>query len=222
MILPFFDQAPLYNAITPRIQANQFPGAWPEATTIIKTVLCPSDAVGIKTTQQGFHGNYLVCHGSSHNGNNNTYAKTDGMFYPLSSVDFGKVKDGTSNTAMFSEIKLSLDSIGADGPGNVECGGSHDLRGRYHNGYHGNITFTTMRPPNTDVGDALQYCNGNPDAPCRVCRSGQQELHARSYHTGGVHIGMADGAVHFVSENIDQGVFQALGSINGRETVSFP
>jgi hypothetical protein len=40
---------------------------------------------------------------------------------------------------------------------------------------------------------------------------------ASSYHTGGVQAVMADGAVRFVSDNIDQGVFIAAGSRNGSE-----
>ena len=42
---------------------------------------------------------------------------------------------------------------------------------------------------------------------------------ASSYHTGGVHALMADGAVKFISENIDQATWMGAGSINGSETL---
>lgn len=220
MILPYVDQAPLYMIISPRIQNNEFPGGWPEATTIISVFQCPSDPANPKITNQGFHGNYLPCHGSSHSGANATFAVTNGLFYPLSRTSMRSVTDGTSNTIMFSEIKLQADNAGAPlGAGNVVCGAPHDLRGRYHNTYHGNATFSTIRPPNTLVGDVMQYCQGTTNVPCRACSSGNIEIHARSWHTGGVHATMADGAVRFISDNINTATFNALGTISGGESI---
>ncbi len=220
MILPFVDQAPLYNQITPRIQANQFPGGWPEATTRVAMFSCPSDPKAGKITQQGFHGNYLLCSGSTAQGAQSTYPRLNGMFYNLSSTKIRDVVDGMSTTIMGSEINIAEDSLPASGPGNVVCGGSHDLRGRYHNSYHnGGLTFTTIRPPNTPTGDVAQYCNGTEDAPCRSCSGQNNEIHARSRHEGGVHALMGDGAVRFVSENIDTALFQALGTREGKETI---
>jgi prepilin-type N-terminal cleavage/methylation domain-containing protein len=40
-----------------------------------------------------------------------------------------------------------------------------------------------------------------------------------SYHTGGVHCLLADGAVKFVSENISQAIWIGAGSINGNESL---
>jgi hypothetical protein len=40
-----------------------------------------------------------------------------------------------------------------------------------------------------------------------------------SYHSGGVHVLLGDGAVRFVSENIDQLLWMGLGSTRGGETV---
>ncbi|RLS59163.1 MAG: DUF1559 domain-containing protein [Planctomycetota bacterium] len=40
-----------------------------------------------------------------------------------------------------------------------------------------------------------------------------------SYHVGGVHCLLGDGAVRFVSENIDQGTWISAGSIRGNETL---
>lgn len=41
-----------------------------------------------------------------------------------------------------------------------------------------------------------------------------------SFHTGGVHMGMADGSVRFISNNIHLPTLQALGSVQGSEIVS--
>ena len=46
---------------------------------------------------------------------------------------------------------------------------------------------------------------------------GQQ---ASSWHVGGCHFLLADGSVHFVSENIDSGVLSAVTTRIGREVVS--
>ena len=145
------------------------------------------------------------------------FTRTNGTFFPLSALKMTDIKDGTTNTAMLGEINLSVDGSGASGAGNVVCGSPHDLRGRYHNSQHGNVTFTTLRAPNTPVGDLLQYCAGNRTAPCRGCVSGATETHARSNHPGGAHLGMGDGKVTFVSENIDQALFQGAGTVNGGE-----
>jgi hypothetical protein len=153
MILPFMDQAPLYNQFVPQMEANIFPGSWTGATTVLSMFQCPSDGLGTKVANQGFHGNYLVCHGNNHAGSG--WARTNGLFYPISSTSMGRIKDGTTNTVMFGEIKLVEDGTTPSGVGNVICGAPHDLRGRYHNSYHGNLTFTTLRPPNTPVGDAF-------------------------------------------------------------------
>lgn len=218
MILPYVEQAPYYDQIRPRIENNEFPGGWPEATVVVETFMCPSDAVNPKTTNQGFHGNYVPCHGSGNAGSG--AGVTDGIFYPLSRTKLTDIKDGTSNTVMLGEIRLQRDGTAAEGVGNVVCGSPHDLRGRYHNTYHGNATFTTMRSPNTPVGDTSQYCAGTSKVPCRACVSSNEEIHARSWHPGGVQVALADGSVRFVSDNIDQAVFQAIGTREGAEAVN--
>ena len=222
MILPYVEQDNLFEAMQIKIEAEQFPGSWnPEASVIVDTFMCPTDPLNPKTTQQGFHGNYIPCHGASDAGSGNGVPPQNlrGMFYPLSKTKLTDVKDGTSNTIMLGEIRLQEDSVPASGTGNVVCGGTHDLRGRYHNTYHGNSTFTTMRSPNTPVGDATQYCNGTEDVPCRECRTNNGEIHARSWHAGGIQAAMGDGSVRFFSDNINQATFQALGTMRGKEVV---
>lgn len=222
MILPFVEQGNYQDLIMPRILNNEFPGGLPVEirNVVVDMFQCPSETNRPKVELQGFHGNYLVCHGDSDAGSG--AAITSGMFYPRNNTDFADVVDGTSNTAMLGEIRLQLDSIPADGTGNVVCGGAHDLRGRYHNPYHGNITFTTLRGPNTLVGDALQYCNGTPDVPCRSCVSSNMETHVRSYHPGGANIAMADGSVRLIPDTVDVVTFQAIGTRKGKEVVELP
>ncbi len=216
MLLPYVEQAAMYNLIAPKIETNTFAGDWPESQKPIATFQCPSDPLGPKIGNQGFHGNFILCHGSTAGGANNTYNSSDGMFYPLSRTKLTDVKDGTSNTAMVSELKLSRDG-GPASPGQSTCGSPHDIRGRYNNTQHGGTLFTTMRPPNTPIGDLMEYCSGTFDAPCRGCTAGVSEVHVRSHHTGMANVGMADGSIRSVSDNVDQALFAALGTINNRD-----
>jgi len=43
----------------------------------------------------------------------------------------------------------------------------------------------------------------------------------RSYHTGGVNMGLADGSTQFISDSIEESMFRALGSRNGGEIATF-
>ncbi len=50
----------------------------------------------------------------------------------------------------------------------------------------------------------------------------QQRNAARSRHTGGVNASLCDGSVRFVSNSVALLVWQAMGSMNGGETVEIP
>jgi len=71
--------------------------------------------------------------------------------------------------------------------------------------------FNTLMPPNAGqsaVNKGTVNCdNNNSITEMRI-------KNASSYHTGGAHVLMADGAVNFASENTDHGVWIAVGSIN--------
>ena len=45
---------------------------------------------------------------------------------------------------------------------------------------------------------------------------------ARSRHSGGVQVGLADGSARFVPDSVDLTVWQAMGSIKGGEVVEMP
>jgi prepilin-type processing-associated H-X9-DG protein len=133
-------------------------------------------------------------------------AKLNGLFFAISEVSFGDLSDGASNTAMVSEIILSPDTD------------SHDIRGRYCNPAHGGVLFSTRIPPNTMVPDQFNWCANSPvpQAPC-IYTGTNMFLSVRSYHPGGVDLGMADGSVRFVHDLIDPATFRAIGSRNGGE-----
>lgn len=215
-ILPYLDQAPLYNLLVPGMNGTTDCTTWGSAiSTIVPTLVCPSDPSGPKNatytsiTQQGFSGNYMACNGKELFGPNGGGLTSTGMFYSFSSTRIRDVVDGTSNTVMAAEILIVKDVT------------KHDIRGRYYNTYDGNTLVTTALPPNPTVGDrtATGNCDGtqNTRAPC--ASSGDNGTYSRSMHIGGAHALLADGAVRFVSDNISSTIFQALGTRGGGETI---
>ena len=93
----------------------------------------------------------------------------------------------------------------------------HDLRGRYWNTWQGNVLFTALYSPNTTVGDRSLYCIATKQAPCQALGASLYVQSARSYHAGGVNVGLADGSVRFCSDNIDITTWQNLATRSGAE-----
>ena len=219
LILPFIEQAPLHAQLLPWMVtrgSNFFPSEL--MNTVIPGLVCPSDPAGPKTgvvhgTQDpppdyndGFHGNYLLCHGSQQVTEANS-TNMNGMFFYRSRIRMASVTDGTSNTVMGGEI-LTLS----------ETSGQRDWRGRYYRADHLSSIFSTHMPPNTEVADRCRTCQaGSPrHAPC-VGSTDPQYLSARSFHPGGVQIVLADASVRFVGETINTETWRALGTRDGGE-----
>jgi prepilin-type N-terminal cleavage/methylation domain-containing protein/prepilin-type processing-associated H-X9-DG protein len=138
--------------------------------------------------------------------------------------NFGALTDGTSNTIAFSETIQGLADDGIS-----------DLRGLI---WYGPFAyFTTWLSPNSATPDR-GYSNGttslfanntahtkHPIEPCTTGTAiGDRATYyaARSWHTGGVNVVLADGSGRFVSDQADLETWRAAGSGNGSETVSLP
>jgi hypothetical protein len=142
------------------------------------------------------------------------------------------ITDGTSNTIMFSE---GLSSSAA------QWGG---VQGVIEECDVGGALFSTYDTPNSTNPDVVVQCandtSGNnvtpPDLrykpPCISTLPGAipstnngnawqdfTEWHsaARSKHTGGVNVGVADGSVRFVANNISLATWRALGTMQNGE-----
>ncbi len=219
-ILPYIEQGPLYERFDRYMRDHPSALGFPDHDTVIETLMCPSDPAGPKlhtywggigTPTQGFSGNYVACASSEYFNDEDGYVKSaelDGLFFAISKVRIDDILDGSSNTAMLSELILTPDK------------GSHDIRGRYHNPAHGGVVFSTLYPPNNLIPDHLNWCSNKEDQlPRAPCEWIGQEMYVsvRSYHPGGVNLALADGSVQFVPETVDQLVFRALGSRDGME-----
>ena len=149
-------------------------------------------------------------------------AGANGMYSsPLASCCYGAkmrdLLDGTSQQLMFAELRAGLSSsdprgiwaMGLSGA-SIQNGG----RGVYNPGP--NSTFWAGA---SDGGDELEDVTGggkaggtefctqitaNMGMPCTQGGNLMTSSMARSQHTGGVTVGMADGSGRFISNNIDQ------------------
>ncbi|MGE0379165.1 MAG: DUF1559 domain-containing protein, partial [Planctomycetaceae bacterium] len=173
-ILPYMDQANLYNQI-------DFEAGWEadanqqSLQTVLPFFVNPSvpdgplDDAGFATTH------YIGLAGLGEDGPelpaNNPKA---GFFAYDRATHIRDITDGTSNTIAISD---------GSGHGPWGAGGAATIRP------------LTQQP----------YING-PDG-------------IGGPHRGGVHVGLADGSIRFVSENIDPGVMEALVTISGGEVV---
>jgi prepilin-type N-terminal cleavage/methylation domain-containing protein/prepilin-type processing-associated H-X9-DG protein len=219
-LLPYIEQAPLYQRFDAYMQTNFSALGFPELGTIIPILMCPSDPTspktatfwgGLGTPTQGFSGNYVLCGGNDYF-NGTSYldsASLNGIAFAQSQIKMTEIRDGTSNTAMASELILSPDTNG------------HDIRGRYYNPAHSGVIFSTRLPPNTMVPDVFDWCQATPvpRAPC-IWNDTYIFVLARSYHTGGVNMAMCDGSVRFVQDSIRPDAFRAMGSRDGGEVIN--
>jgi prepilin-type N-terminal cleavage/methylation domain-containing protein len=204
--------------------------------------LCPSDSPFPASVDIG-NNNYAGSMGPSLGQYVNPVGTRNGMFNFDVIVRMGDIRDGTSNTVAMAEQLVGDNTNGAYTPGDVVRGiaftttsvtkwtqaevtayglacdtaaakaNQHSHNGRdWMIGMPAQTLFNTLGPPNHKY-PTCQNCTG-----CGWMDS-QGMFPARSRHTGGVHCLMGDGAVKFVSDNIDLGTWQNVGSINGSETV---
>jgi prepilin-type N-terminal cleavage/methylation domain-containing protein len=200
-ILPYMDEATLYNAYNHGQCAAWGYGGYLANTTVGQSVLaqmrCPSDsdaeAWGYQTYAQSC---YATCRG--------TVLADDGLMFYISKIRIRDIDDGSSQTLAFGEIawprKKQWDAprtlYNSDSCIRPWIGSSSGI------GRHTGAPINSS--PNTDSGAPSAICGGN-------CFS--------SRHEGGAFFTFGDGAVRFLSENIDGTTFQALSTRGGNELV---
>lgn len=233
-LMPYIDQAPLYNKVAAGDLANNIGRGGPQGWSgwagwrgVIPALNCPSD--GYNNNNE--HSNSYLFNSGDSAINLNGSRDTRGMFAYQRCVKMRDVTDGTSNTIAMGEGVQGLD-IGittttanshryinsvATGQsprtnpgaclaltnGNSWIAGTviKGRRGRRRwDGQNERVAFTTILPPNSP--GCVNGANVNAD-------STHAAIPATSLHTGGVQVLMVDGAVRFVSENIDTGDLSA-------------
>jgi len=213
-------------------------GAGMAGQSKIAAFRCPSNP----SAANGRPGNnYVVCEGANggmfNDGTGYSSSKENGIFNIRTVVPIGGITDGTSNTIMASEqlvystgvnndkliaLRQSVSTPGGwDGTFMTQAqlddwgsrcttssNGQRTETGQFwHVGVHEQSVFNVLLPPNSKYQNCTSHCGGcAPDGTALVG--------ARSLHTGGVTVLMADGAVRFVSDNINYPTWQYLGARN--------
>ncbi|QDT44456.1 Type II secretion system protein G precursor [Gimesia alba] len=212
-ILPQMEQGPLWEKAAPILSGrdpldymNNIFGHFSPAA-----YRCPSHPwdrrsnVAFRSIEHMSRGNYAANYGSgdltaSYKG------QTAGVFTINSAVAIRDIKDGTTNTLLVGEVQYINDV-------------TSDARGAWVYSGMGGSAFSTGRNPNSITPDILAKCSNTTEMPCTEANDGTQIATLRSFHTGGVQVCLADGSCRFISENISQTIWQALGTRAGREVI---
>jgi prepilin-type N-terminal cleavage/methylation domain-containing protein/prepilin-type processing-associated H-X9-DG protein len=243
-ILPFLEQANKYNQFDLRYDISAgsppAPASHPLARTQdVPVYICPSDPSTAAFAGPLGRSNYFGNIGRNASPTNKNGA-TGGVFFVefarpqwdngnrSGSVRIADITDGTSNTAMFAEIRRGNSSAGGStvdpvAPQDVrlvtlssdlldppaDCNRMTAAAYRYAGlQYYRSFAFTSFYthtvPPNYRGGDCSDLSNVH--------------LASRSYHPGGVNAAFCDGSVRFISDSINLTVWKNLGSRGGGET----
>jgi prepilin-type N-terminal cleavage/methylation domain-containing protein len=219
--LPYLENNNLYEQIDWTHQfgiASAPPDHWNRQITSarIREFICPSSIEDDELVIGGFYarGNYAANNGIGPMRESTSAdlppKRPAGVFYLNSKSTFAKIPDGSSKTALVSELRVVLrfGGIGQDG----------DWRGIMH--FPEGPLYQHNYPPNSSMPDKLREigCTSVPEAPCEGAfpswDNRQLIMTARSAHAGGVNLLLGDGRVEFVSDEIDLSVWQALSTTN--------
>lgn len=196
-ILPQIDQAPLFNQLNFNVKMESPVNAAYRVASL-PAFLCPSDAAGGNTwTIQDGSGtnlvdlaraNYVGVFGVSDIddcvGLPNSPCLGEGAFFQNSRIQFRDFTDGLSTTTIVGEHKSRRDS-----------------------GFNWNSTWAGVVANGDDaIVRILGTTDHTPNSPSNHIDD------FSSHHVGGAHFVMGDGAVRFISANIDLGVYQHLAT----------
>jgi prepilin-type N-terminal cleavage/methylation domain-containing protein/prepilin-type processing-associated H-X9-DG protein len=172
-----------------------------------------------------------------------------GAFTPAQTRKFRDCLDGLSNTLAFAEVKgwtpylrdaeitgnlnmpmveSEICTLGGSQKFSPATGHTEWVDGRSHQ-----AGFTTTFTPNTKVlctdsngtefdVDFTNFREGKTPANLADPAKTYAAVTSRSYHTGGVQVGMLDGSVRFFTESIDRELWQDLSTRAGHEVVNVP
>jgi prepilin-type N-terminal cleavage/methylation domain-containing protein/prepilin-type processing-associated H-X9-DG protein len=253
LILPYVEQANKYNQFDITRDVNGDNANAAARSQDIPIYICPADfsAGMINGTTDG-RTNYMASIGANPNPTVIDASQGGGMFFvEFTNTQWGtllnrprfvtiyQVTDGTSNTAMWGEIKrgvgvgsqsaaaaspppVAWDVLGvaavttpnatgacAQNPVNVTSGTLYRYAGEE---YFRSFAFTSFYTHTTP-----------PNAQTMDCTDlNSEHLAARSWHSGGVNVAFCDGSVHFIADSIDLASWQAMGSRGKGEVFQSP
>lgn len=225
-ILPFVDQASLYNQLDVN-QSMNHPNNQPSIRQIVPAYRCPSDAFGrtalargsydnpaaTGTTPEWARGNYGANLGRQLDTGEarrvwTSLASTDrGALGRNTSARIGDIVDGTTNVVVVWEIMAGVDNNDPRGTWAMGRLGASLVGGCDEQGDCHGIN------DNTSGGEDIHHCNNNTTVGMGCHNGNDGQSTARSMHVGGVHALLGDGSVRFIQENLDTTTLRNLNSI---------
>ena len=260
-IQPYIESSSLYDNITTYERTHGLPppsedwSSFARGNMVMPVYLCPSDTINELYANGPV--NYRVCVGDVAF-KNNSPGNRRGLFGYESAVSFSEVTDGLANTILAGEMVQGINRSRRVLDGAVRLPGTDlaDAAVSVCISLPKNHLFASTIPDEDILAPPPAHCKGcriwegrryyaaisttvPPNGP--VCSAtndsgGWTHVTPSSRHKGGVQVVMADGAVRFISENINAGtpsdtvtlttsgaspygVWGALGTMNGGEVI---
>lgn len=221
-LLPYMDQAPLYNSIN--FNAGLVPWYMPVPSSppagsryqeiVPPGFRCPSDTTPMtyNPNNQGIWapGSYGLCDGAQAHASNNGCTAYQGNVFGTGSAYLASGPDPTTVSGIysrggyssrFSEVTDGLSNTIFMGEIRAECS-DHAQQGWANTNNH---FFSTTAPINFNT------CPGASGAGCNNASAWNTSMGFKSRHVGVVHVLLGDGSVRALSENIDYMTYQKLG-----------
>lgn len=211
LILPYLEQANLYNTIDYNVSSLDVANR-ESAEQVLPFYRCPTYA-GNEFSQDPLYvttvgsdkfaiRNYVAMGAVTVLGlSGNPNFPAEGVLYPGSNTGFRDITDGTTNTIAVAETREENSSVWIDGTTAAVVARWTDLASPTFAGNSVSINYTPYFP-----GGVFP-------------NSIDQQYGPSSFHTGGAHHLLCDGSVHFLSENLDVDLYDALTTRAGGEVV---
>ena len=229
-ILPYMDQAGLYNQLDMDLASvpdQVLSDGKPARQHQVPYAVCPTDQSGVIDTNWATP-SYTGSLGASPNGSQDAACNPFASFAQANMVGTGNTCNGAQVSGVFSRMGYGAKFKDiADGMSNTIMVGEMLAKCHDHNeGWwgqngSGNAHATTLVPINN-----MNTCtNATPAQITHPTCTGKNQWNIswgfRSHHTGGCHFLACDGAVHFLSENVDHQMYQYLGGKADSRAASF-
>src|SRR5438128_3819102 len=249
LLLPYLEQGNKYNQFDLTQDVNTAAVNAPARSSDVPVYICPSDPSQSKFTltpdgygRNNYYGNMGATADALGQGIGNTAGSSrdpavGGIFFAQftreitdagnhpGAIAIKDVTDGTSNTAIFAEIRRgnmvgNTSTATAVDPQDIRepialtganllappaaCNGKTTSFRYVGLQYYRQLSITSLythtQVPNYQGGD------------CTDGSFTRSHIQARSYHTGGVNVALSDGSVHFITNSISLATWRALGT----------
>jgi prepilin-type N-terminal cleavage/methylation domain-containing protein len=218
-ILPYIDQAPLYNLYNANVTNNNAANS-PVVQVKLAAQNCPSDPyagqLAMPESGNGSNVNYMTSSYRACNGVN-----TDANNFWDQDLPTGSLTPATNRGAMhIVNTSFNVEKMASilDGTSNTLLVGEWTTKTNIRRTTFWGYTYTSYNQSEICLG-AVPDVFGTPDYSLIGNGNTTSKRAFASFHVGGVHFLMADGAVRFISSNINRPTLAALATIAGGEVV---